>query len=471
MVSPIPNDLTTGESIVGFSGIGLSPDEVEQDNGPNATTAGVGKTETNIVRFMTLAQARIHAEGMESEQLAEHVSKNGWGDVLVTLTQLKPYIEILWGRFDELRGTETIAGCHTKKEFSEKCLNRSIRAVQFMLYGRTPKKANSTRSGKQPKVEQEEIVLDSGNDATPPAESADGVTPKEQSMSGPAQNANQGADEESQLGEESCSPGCGGDCEEEKVVENVTAPPLPQPAGDGVLIKEPDWKGILAHLVTTLEKCGEKLPAEIVTVMKTAQQLLDGKAKAEVSVAESEEPLPKGTPSEKASSEDGPRNMAGQDASEPATMATPKLGKRKKALKPRASIKVTECPTLQSLDEEERERGVMRATSGHPGRRQGDYVLNATGKWEFDPELAMGEAEEVVGAQPKQLPTKKSMTTAAKPCRVKKRVSGNIVDFPVFRDGDDLPEEVFDTKSDADAFCARLNSPSVTGIVSQEVNT
>ena len=51
--SPIPNDSTTGEDIVRSGGTGLSPDGVEQDDGPNATPAAVGKTETNLGRLIS----------------------------------------------------------------------------------------------------------------------------------------------------------------------------------------------------------------------------------------------------------------------------------------------------------------------------------------------------------------------------------------------------------------------------------
>lgn len=168
MGSPISSDLSARESIVMVGGMGISLDGAEQENvperaaglgqdgpfpgqsiaaqhnAPNTTPADAGKAGANIVRFMTPAQCRVLAQGMKSEELAEHVAKNGWGDVLVKLGQLKPYVEVLWDRFGGLKGKDTIAGCRTKREFCEKRLNRSIRAVQFMLYGRTPKKAERT---------------------------------------------------------------------------------------------------------------------------------------------------------------------------------------------------------------------------------------------------------------------------------------------------------------------------------------
>ena len=80
----------------------------------------------------------------------------------------------------------------------------------------------------------------------------------------------------------------------------------------------------------------------------------------------------------------------------------------------------------------------------------------------------MREAEEIRNAQPGQVPPR--MATAAKPCRVKKRVKGDIVHFLVIRDGDSLPEEVFNTKGEAEEFCERLNSPPAAGYLPQEAN-
>lgn len=238
MGSLITNDLTAGENTVRLGGIRLIPDLAEQDNGPNATPADAGKTEANIVRLMTPAECRVHARGMQSEHLAEYVVKNGWGDVLVGLKQLKPYLEILWGRFDELKGTETIAGCRTKAEFCNKRLHRSIRAVQYMLYGRSPEKADSARSGQQPKAGQDEVVLDADSDATLPAEAADGVTLEEPTVLRLAHGPNPAANGAAQSREESRRPGH--DEEEEKeVVGNVMDAPVPQPAGDPVPDPDP----------------------------------------------------------------------------------------------------------------------------------------------------------------------------------------------------------------------------------------
>jgi hypothetical protein len=72
---------------------------------------------------------------MNSEELGLYVQDRMTG-LLKTLADLKPYIEELWVRFDN---GETIMGCKTRKEFCEQVLQRTPRAVRYMLNGRTPK--------------------------------------------------------------------------------------------------------------------------------------------------------------------------------------------------------------------------------------------------------------------------------------------------------------------------------------------
>jgi hypothetical protein len=61
----------------------------------------------------------------------------------VKLAQCKPLIEKLWRAFEELGPGETIMGCRTKKAFCEQYLNRSPRAVRYLLYGRTESTAKT----------------------------------------------------------------------------------------------------------------------------------------------------------------------------------------------------------------------------------------------------------------------------------------------------------------------------------------
>ena len=63
------------------------------------------------------------------------------------------------------------------------------------------------------------------------------------------------------------------------------------------------------------------------------------------------------------------------------------------------------------------------------------------------------------------------MPPSPKLYRVKRRVRGDIIHFLVIRDGDDLPEEVCNTKSEAEALCDSLNAPRVDGIVHPVANS
>jgi len=55
--------------------------------------------------------------------------------VSAKLKTLEEDVRLLWIDFDNLKTGETILGCATKKEFCEKCLNRTYRAVHYMLEG------------------------------------------------------------------------------------------------------------------------------------------------------------------------------------------------------------------------------------------------------------------------------------------------------------------------------------------------
>lgn len=70
----------------------------------------------------------------QREALAAKVVE-GVQDVCVKLATLEADIRLLWSEFEALRGTEPIAGCYTKKEFCERVLHRSPRAVRYMLDG------------------------------------------------------------------------------------------------------------------------------------------------------------------------------------------------------------------------------------------------------------------------------------------------------------------------------------------------
>ena len=55
--------------------------------------------------------------------------------IAVKLVELQDDIRELWAEFDRLAPGETIAGCATKKEFCERMLHRTPRAIRYMLAG------------------------------------------------------------------------------------------------------------------------------------------------------------------------------------------------------------------------------------------------------------------------------------------------------------------------------------------------
>jgi hypothetical protein len=71
---------------------------------------------------------------LDNELLAAHVQAG----MVKAFAELKPFIEELWKRFDALNDYETIAGCKTRKEYCAKVLDRTPRAVQYMMAGGNP---------------------------------------------------------------------------------------------------------------------------------------------------------------------------------------------------------------------------------------------------------------------------------------------------------------------------------------------
>jgi site-specific DNA-cytosine methylase len=144
-------------------------------------------------------------------------------------------------------------------------------------------------------------------------------------------------------------------------------------------------------------------------------------------------------------------------APQAAATPAPKRWRRAKASNQISLPKVTVCSPGLSPEEEERKSGTLDAASGHPASRLGGFVRNEEGKWEFDPEE-------------QQVPPAKLKATDPKPFRVKKRIQGDIIDFAVIRDGDNLPEEVFNAESEATTVCESLNTSPVASIVPQHIN-
>jgi len=79
----------------------------------------------------------------------------------------------------------------------------------------------------------------------------------------------------------------------------------------------------------------------------------------------------------------GSLEAASQDEAQPAAAPAPGHGEARGHTSP---PRVTACTPALGPEEEERKHGTLDAVSSHPGRRNGDFVLNEEGRWEYDPE-------------------------------------------------------------------------------------
>jgi hypothetical protein len=73
---------------------------------------------------------------MSTEQLAKRVIRQVRA-LTPKLRELEADLRRLWVAFENLPKGEKILGCRTKAQFCEKKLNRTPRAIQHLLYGRT----------------------------------------------------------------------------------------------------------------------------------------------------------------------------------------------------------------------------------------------------------------------------------------------------------------------------------------------
>ena len=107
--------------------------ETKKDTEPNKPA------EANIVRF----------KEMESEELGKYFATGIRGVHRKTI-DLKLAYEELWRRFDSLKKGETINGCATRTKYCQKVIGLTMRAVQYLLYGRKKKAASSESSNSFP---------------------------------------------------------------------------------------------------------------------------------------------------------------------------------------------------------------------------------------------------------------------------------------------------------------------------------
>jgi len=105
---------------------------LEQLSGTEASTTALAILEDNN-HSSTYTPAEMRARSIISRM-------EGFAAKLKTL---EDDLRALWLDFENLKAGDTILGCATKKEFCEKKLGRTPRAIQYMLAGGNP---NNTRS-------------------------------------------------------------------------------------------------------------------------------------------------------------------------------------------------------------------------------------------------------------------------------------------------------------------------------------
>jgi hypothetical protein len=77
----------------------------------------------------------VRPASMDSDALARYVADQTAG-VLHRLADLRPFYEELWKRFEELPKGQKILGCETRTAYAETILGKSMRSIQYALYGR-----------------------------------------------------------------------------------------------------------------------------------------------------------------------------------------------------------------------------------------------------------------------------------------------------------------------------------------------
>jgi len=86
---------------------------------------------------LAIIEPKTHPSHTEAEMRARSILSR-MESLAAKLKTLEADIRLLWIDFDNLKAGETILGCATKKEFCEKKLHRTPRAIRYMLAGGNP---------------------------------------------------------------------------------------------------------------------------------------------------------------------------------------------------------------------------------------------------------------------------------------------------------------------------------------------
>jgi len=231
------------------------------------------------------------------------------------------------------------------------------------------------------------------------------------------------------------------------------------------LSPEPELEGALAQLVHALGPCEDALPAPAKNALRKARVLLEAKpGSGRLPSGKRASGAGKHGKHESAHPAVRSREVQRSDAqtAEPsANGASPVLVRAAEGVPGQsasAAAHAESTPVPQGLPPSEEaaasppapgpegeRHGIPPVPSG-PGNRQGSQARAETGK-----------------PGPCESPAGKPAATAAARYQVRKRISGDYVDFAIFRRGDKTPFEVFEKEKESEArvLCDRLNKASV----------
>ena len=295
MGCPMQNDITTGEDIVRLGGIGVSPDVVGGEE-PNATPVGGGKTEATSIHLIYPGQA---------DQKGEMISPL----LPSPLTELPPDFDFIASKTDD-----------EKIEYIQSVLARSedeaiaVIAPALRLYGTAGSvveaylplilevKKHLCRPGR-PKVDpatggrsktweevckehfyvgirrMQQILASFKEPKLLGTRSA--TSPKAPIDRREYERAKQVAAPATTLAAAVVKNGLGGTFPEALEIlklANVPVPTVKPAAVRNGVNEEPDWKAVLAGVLDTLERYGDRLPIPVIKVLKSTKELLGGKA-------------------------------------------------------------------------------------------------------------------------------------------------------------------------------------------------
>ncbi len=123
-----------------------------------STTLAVSRTAIEVVYDDMHSATYTSVEGLARSVVSKMDS------MVTTLKDLEDDIRRLWVEFDNLKVGETILGCATKKEFCEKKLNRTPRAISYMLGGGNHKRETVSRQPENVTLQTPESVATSDSD-------------------------------------------------------------------------------------------------------------------------------------------------------------------------------------------------------------------------------------------------------------------------------------------------------------------